>query len=98
MGFFDNTNKASANTVYEKEVEKYLAPKDGKTHVVMITSFSKFINQLFGVETQYTNQIDLILSRMQDDGYEIIDITHTAIKGQGVFGSKEGFHSLITYK
>lgn len=35
---------------------------------------------------------------MQDDGYEILDITHTTVQGQGVFGSKEGFHSLIRYK
>ncbi|MFH7282499.1 hypothetical protein [Weissella confusa] len=98
MGFFDSSNKLAADSLYEREVQKYLAEKDGKIHVIMITSFSKFINQVFGVETQYTNQIDLILSRMQDDGYEILDITHTTVQGQGVFGSKEGFHSLIRYK
>lgn len=98
MGFFDNSNKTAADSVYTREVQKYLAEKDNKKHVLMVTSFSKFLNQSFGVETQYTNQIDLILSRMQDDGYEILDVTHTTLQGQGIFGSKEGFHSLITYK
>ncbi|MHC8518388.1 hypothetical protein [Weissella confusa] len=98
MGFFDSSNKLSANSLYEREVRKYLAKQDGKIHVIMSTSFSKFINQLFGVETQYTNQIDLILNRMQDDGYEILDVTHTTVQNQGVFGSKEGFHSLIRYR
>lgn len=49
MGFLDSSNKLAADSLYEREVQKYLAEKDGKIHVIMITSFSKFINQVFGV-------------------------------------------------
>lgn len=64
----------------------------------MITSFAKLINNVFGVETQYTNQINLIVDRMQDDGYEIIDIDFNQLKNDGAFGLKTGFSTLIRYK
>ncbi|MCU6748546.1 hypothetical protein OCV51_12935 [Faecalicatena acetigenes] len=76
----------------------HLAPKDGKVHVVMINSFSKWLNQSFQCEEKYTGQIDGILSLMQDDGYEILDVKFNSIQGQGLTGQMEGFHTLVTYK
>lgn len=70
---------------------------DGYKHVIMINSFSKFINQVFGCEDKYTTQIDEILVNMQKDGYEIIDVKFNSIEGQGAFKTMEGFHTLITY-
>lgn len=75
-----------------------LAPKDGKVHVVMLNSFSKFLNQTFECENKYTGQIDAIISAMQDDGYEILDVKFNSIQGQRLTGSMEGFHTLVTYR
>ena len=35
---------------------------------------------------------------MQDDGYEILDVKINSIQGQGLTGSMEGFHTLVTYR
>lgn len=97
MGLIKNTQKASAETVYTK-MKKHLVQKDGHAHVVMINSFSKFVNQNFECESKYTTQIDSIITAMQNDGYEIIDVKFNSLMNQGLTGSMEGFHTLITYK
>lgn len=97
MGFFNNMQKNMATNVYA-DVKKHLSKKDGNKHVVMINSFSKWINQNFGCEDKYTTQIDEIVSDMQNDGYEILDIKFNSIQGQGLSGQMEGFHTLIVYK
>ena len=78
--------------------KKYLKPSDGKLHVIMFNSFSKLANQVFSCEDKYTTQIDTILSAMQEDGYEIIDVKVTVIQNQGITGELEGFNTLITYR
>lgn len=98
MGLFTGSKKASGRSLYMEKVKPQLAEKDGNVHVVMINSFSKLIDQLFGVETQYTDQIGAIVDDLQQDGYEIVDIKFNSLKGQGVLGAKEGFHTLIMYK
>ena len=97
MGMFTKNQENTANYIYEN-TKKYLKEKDGKIHVVMINSFSKWINQNFECEDKYTTQIDTILSAMQNDGYEIVDVKINSIQNQGLTGQMEGFHTLITYK
>jgi uncharacterized tellurite resistance protein B-like protein len=97
MGIFNSSQKASAEAVYST-TKQYLKPKDGNVHIVMINSFSKLVNQIFGCENKYTTQIDEIITSMQKDGYEIVDIKFNSIQGQGLTGQMEGFHTLITYK
>lgn len=97
MGLFSGGQKAVAQNVYEK-MKTYLKEKDGKVHVVMVNSFSKWINQNFECENKYTTQIDEILCSMQNDGYEIIDVKFNSLMNQGVLGQMEGFHTLIVYK
>lgn len=97
MGFFNNIQENMATNVYNN-LKKYLSEKDGKKHIVMINSFSKWINQNFECENKYTTQIDKILTEMQNDGYEILDVKFNSIQGQGLSGQMEGFHTLITYK
>lgn len=80
------------------EMRKHLARRDGKLHVVMINSFSRFQNKHFACETKYTDQIDMLLSFMQRDGYNIVDVKFNSIPNQGVFNMLEGFHTLITYE
>lgn len=98
MGMFSKQQKKSAETIYVNQVKNNLKEKDGKIHIVMINSFSKWLNQNFGVEDKYTIQMDEIIGSMQDDGYEIIDIKFDSLSGQGITGNMEGFHTVITYK
>ena len=78
MAMFAKTQEDAAERVWEK-VQKQLAPKDGMTHVLMINSFSKFINQNFGVESKYTTQIDTILVELQKAGYQVLDVKFNSI-------------------
>lgn len=94
----DNVRQDASNNVYFSGVRRYLAKKDGKTHVLMINSFSKWLNQTFGVEEKYTVQIDSILTNMQHDGYEIIDVKFSTEQNQGLLGEMEGFYTMILYK
>ena len=96
MGFFNNVQKETAINSYSK-IKKYLQPKDGNKHIIMINSFSKLVNQVFGCEDKYTTQIEEILTLMQNDGYQIVDIKINSIQNQGITGQMEGFHTLITY-
>ena len=66
--------------------------------VYNIYIISKLVNQVFSCEDKYTTQIDTILSAMQDDGYEIVDVKITVIQNQGLVGEMEGFNTLITYR
>lgn len=64
----------------------------------MFNSFSKFSNQIFECEDKYTTQIDEIISSMQDDGYEIVDIKLTTLQNQGTMNIEEGYNTLIMYR
>jgi|InofroStandDraft_1065614.scaffolds.fasta_scaffold98260_1 hypothetical protein len=97
MGLFTKDQTAHANVVY-KDVQKYLAQKDGKTHVVMVNSYSKFANALFCCEDKYTTQIDTILSSMQADGYEILDVKVVPLNRDKTMMEMQGYSTLITYK
>lgn len=97
MGLFSGMQQSAANNVYGR-MQSYLAPKDGKIHVVMVNSFSQLGNQNFGCDTKYTTEIDSLLSAMQDDWYQILDIKFNSISGQGLGGNRTGFNTVITYR
>ncbi|GAB6169684.1 hypothetical protein JCM1393_21440 [Clostridium carnis] len=98
MGFFNRAQKEAALSMYESQIKPRLKEKDGLVHILMVNSFSKWLNQGFGCEDKYTTQIDEVLTGLQKDGYEIIDVKFNSIQGQGLTGQNEGFHTLITYK
>ena len=98
MGLLSHSRRVSGDNLYESEVKPQLKPSDGHIHLVMIDSFSKLINQVFGVESKYTEQVGSIVDRLQDDGYEIVDVKFDSLKGQGLTGAAEGFHTLILYR
>lgn len=98
MGFFSKVQQQDSERVYLKEVKPFLKEKDGLTHMVMINSFSKWLNNVFCCENKFTTQIDEILIDMQQDGYEIIDVKFNSLANQGMTGSAEMFHTLIIYK
>ena len=101
MGFLkdtkEQTQQESAQTVYQKLKAEYLKA-DGLVHVAMINSFSKWINQIFDAETKYINNIDTILTMMQQDGFQIMDVKFNSIQNQGLTGQMEGYHTLIVYR
>jgi len=97
MGLFTKDQAARANVVY-KDVQKFLAEKDGKTHVVMVNSYSKMANAMFCCEDKYTTQIDTILSSMQADGYEIIDVKVVTLQRDKTMLEMQGYSTVITYK
>ena len=98
MGLLSKSRKASGDVIYNNKVKPQLVAKDGNIHIVMINSFSKLVNQNFGVESKYTEQIGSVINDLQQDGYEIVDIKFDSLKGQGITGTAEGFHTLIMYK
>ena len=98
MGFLKKSRIKSGKDLYKTKVKPELAKKDGNIHVLMLDSFSKYLNQAFGVESKYTEQIDPIITGLQNDGYEIVDIKINSLKNQGLTGEMEGFHTLIMYK
>lgn len=97
MAIFQDVHKNDAEAAYRR-MKNYLATKDGLIHVIMINSFSKIANENFGCDTKYTAEIDTIVSLMQNDGYEVLDIKMNSIQNQGMLGQREGFHTLITYR
>ncbi len=87
-----------ANNVY-KNISKQLSPKDGKIHTVMVSSFSSFKRlNYFVCDVKYTNELNCIVSSMQSDGYEIIDVKVCALPNQGFMKKRIGYSTLIVYK
>ena len=97
-GFVKQQQIATAANIYNHQVKKNVHEKDGFVHVMMINSFSKWINQNFGVEDKYTTQLDQIVTGLQSDGYEIVDIKFNSLQNQGLSGQQEGFNTLIMYR
>lgn len=86
-------NKASGRT-YEVFKTK-LAEKDGKVHVIIFNIFDKLFGAGTGIVKDYT-KVDLLLSCIQDDGYEVMDVKLSSNEGSG--GFTNGYCVLITYR
>ena len=70
---FTKNDEAVAVNNYEKNIKPYLKRKDGRTHIII---FSKTISTSkdFDCEVRLTLDIDTIISKMQELGYDIIDV------------------------
>lgn len=97
MGFMKNVkdNMAAAQA---DQVMRNVKPRDGRVHVLMLMSFSKLVNQAFGCDDKYTNEVDGVLSELQIRGYEIIDIKLGVLPNQGITGQREGYLTCIMYR
>lgn len=97
MGFMQNVkdNMAAAQA---DQVMRNVKPKDGRVHVLMLMSFSKLVNQAFGCDDKYTNEVDGVLSELQIRGYEIVDIKLGVLPNQGITGQREGYLTCIMYR
>ena len=104
MGFMqnmkDNVAAAQANVAAAQadKVLSHVKPKDGRVHVLMLMSFSKLINQAFGCDDKYTDEVDNVLTTLQIRGYEIVDIKLGVLPNQGITGQREGYLTCIMYK
>lgn len=96
MGLFSESQRSSAEVTYSS-VRKFLKAKDGRKHVVMLNSFGKWGNQNLQCEDKYTTQVDEIVTAMQHDGFNIIDIKFNSTPNQGLSGNTVSFHTLIIY-
>ena len=87
---------------FKTTIMPHLKPKDGLVHVVMINSFVKWRNQYLCCDGEYTEQIDMILTEIQEDGYEIVDVKFNAsISTHGMVSESstvERYNTLIMYK
>lgn len=107
MGIFSSEKiseiRGDKETVYSS-IKKLLKIKDGKIHILAVTNSCSKEDYMFVPEEKYTEQIDTIISCMQDNGYEIIDIKATSLVrlgSQGAIssgGSIERVHTLIMYR
>lgn len=75
------------------EIKESLKEKDGKVHIIMINGKSFLALKELECLNKYTNEVDSVLSFMQDDGYEIIDVKH-----QFISDSSRQYITLIMYK
>lgn len=97
MGFMQNVRENMAAAQADIIARNY-RPKDGRTHVLMLMSFSKLINQAFGCDDKYTNEVDSVLVDLQNKGYEIVDIKLGVLPNQGLTGQREGYLTCIMYR
>lgn len=81
--------------------EQYLKKQDGNKHVIMIKTASTVEGSAvkdLGVDEQYTNDIDTIISEMQEKGYQILDVQFILHGGNpGLKNITIGLRTLITY-
>lgn len=92
----DITIKLDENEKLENaynKIKESLKEKDGKVHIVMIKSKIHLSYEELECENKYTNEVDSIVSSMQDDGYEIIDVKYQAIGDSPI-----QYSTLIMYK
>lgn len=88
-----------ANAVIEKANEEYekirpFLKKDEHNHVVMLTQTV----DLYDSSRAYTPWTDQILTRMQADGFTILDIRFQRRDLIGAKLTSEIFHTLVTYR
>ncbi len=96
MGLFSKSN------AYSTEVRNNLVPKDGNIHVLLLNHFTRYINQVYpevATEGGINDAVNDILSGMQSDGYEIIDVKLTSNWNDGKLkGEWWCYNTLIIYK
>lgn len=97
MGFMQNVKENMA-AAQADQVMRNVKPRDGRVHVLMLMSFSKLVNQAFGCDDKYTNEVDGVLSELQIRGYEIVDIKLGVLPNQGITGQREGYLTCIMYR
>lgn len=70
MGLFSS---AEEENTFQK-MKPYIAPKDGNTHVLMVSSSFEWSGRNFTCNEKYTTKMDQIISGLQNSGYQIVDI------------------------
>lgn len=96
---FNNTRKQMAkNVVSSSEYENTIKPKDGQIHAMLVDSFSGIgEGSVMQIEEKYSNQINEFLAKLQNDGYEIVDVKFFSEPYKG-FSADSKYQTLILYK
>ncbi len=93
MGLFGNKEEVQP---YEL-VKPSLAAKDGNVHVAMLRSYSTWTTTKFHCDEEYAKEVDAVLTGMQADGYEIVNVQHNSMSsGTGVGVTTTT--TLVTYR
>lgn len=79
-------------------VKPQLKAKDGKVHTILITKEEKNVSSEYF--RPFSDMLEDIISGMQDDGYEIVDIKPSMAYGPIIGGNSSDlvFSSIILYK
>ena len=96
---FNKTRKDMAkNVISSTEYANTIKPKDGQIHAMLVDSFSGLgEGSVLQIEEKYSNQINEFLAKLQNDGYEIVDVKFMSHKYEG-FSADAKYQTLILYK
>lgn len=99
MGIFKKGSN-QGNDIYMEEVKPYLLDKDGFTHVVMLNMITKYSPKDLRCDVEYTREVNTVLTNMQTDGYEIINVVTNSSSSLTPSPTTMAitFNTLITYK
>lgn len=106
MGFFKTSQEIAdrqktvrgteGENIYNNGVKPYLSEKDGNKHIIMINSMLGLLDANAVCDEKTTIKIDTILSYMQNDGFEIVDVKFESIYKSD--NKTAGFNIMIIYK
>lgn len=96
---FGKTRKAIAsNVTNSSEWDVTIKPQDGHVHAMFIDSFQGLgEGTVIQIEEKYTNQINVFLDKLQNSGYEIVDVKFNSFH-EDHMASNTKYQTLILYK
>ena len=97
MGFLADIRATELEKIHQEFLGS-LRPKDGLVHVIMITLPRQTGVRKSEYNEFYNKEIDKILTRMQNEGYEILDMKFMSSLGSTKGVSETGVHTQIMYK
>lgn len=90
--------KVASNVADSSEWDNTIKPKDGHIHAMFIDSFQGLgEGAVIQIEEKYTNQLNVFLGKLQDSGYEIVDVKFNSFR-EDHMSSKTKYQTLILYK
>lgn len=93
MGLFNKSKEVEPYEVVKSE----LKPKDGNLHVMMVNTWNTWTDQKFNCDERYTGELEELISGMQAEGYEIVQMQHNSMSSGSGFGMVT-YTTLITYR
>ncbi len=96
MSIFKGQREKAARQEVEYAMSSIPEP-DGRIHVMLIRSYGQLLNDSFGADNKYNEQINEVLNALQDKGMEIVRVETNTIFSQQI-GAQCRYDTLITYR